>query len=359
MAKIHYYIIILLCLLTTVDSHAQDTLRVGYSDAPPFVISQNDNVNGVSIYLWERIAQELSLDFQFVPLDFSDMLSALESGDIDISINPLTVSSSRMENIDFGQTFFASHSVIARAQTSGLERIKNLFKSLFSSEFIGTFCILFSLIFVFGFLTWVFERKTENESFRKDHKGIWDGLWWSVVTMTTVGYGDKAPVSSGGKTVALIWMIIGLLFISGFTASIASSLTLTRIENSEINIQKISKKSVGTISSSSSEEFLRSHNFREIKDYENIAEALQDLQKKKIDFFIYDEPILRNYLDNHLSFSDITITPQKFKSQFYAFGYQKGNDSLRNIIDQKTMQVIERKDWQYILKEYNCVDDSH
>ena len=51
-----------------------------------------------------------------------------------------------------------------------------------------------------------------------------DALWWSVVTVTTVGYGDKYPVTTGGRVVATILMITGIGLLSVVTANIASYL---------------------------------------------------------------------------------------------------------------------------------------
>ncbi len=51
-----------------------------------------------------------------------------------------------------------------------------------------------------------------------------DVLWWAVVTITTVGYGDMVPVTVAGKAVATILMLGGVAFFSGMTANLASFL---------------------------------------------------------------------------------------------------------------------------------------
>jgi voltage-gated potassium channel len=49
-----------------------------------------------------------------------------------------------------------------------------------------------------------------------------DALWWSIVTVTTVGYGDEYPVSAGGRGVAVVLMITGIGLVGVLSATVAS-----------------------------------------------------------------------------------------------------------------------------------------
>lgn len=62
-----------------------------------------------------------------------------------------------------------------------------------------------------------------------------DALWWSFVTITTVGYGDKYPVTTEGRIVAGVLMIVGVGLFGTFTGFVASWF-LNDNENKDIEL---------------------------------------------------------------------------------------------------------------------------
>lgn len=65
----------------------------------------------------------------------------------------------------------------------------------------------------------------ENEAQPEHFASIFDSLWWSIVTLTTVGYGDVYPITVGGRVFTFFILLIGLGIVAIPTGIISSSLT--------------------------------------------------------------------------------------------------------------------------------------
>ena len=333
-----------------------DTLLVGYTTAPPFIIQNNERLEGINIWLWKRVAADLNLNYRLVPMGFGDMLDSLSNGTIDVSINPLTITGERSKRMEFTHSFYASNATIAIAEQSSYEEIVQFLKGFLNTNVLKGFLLLLGIILLFGLLGWYFERRENPEDFRGGIKGIWDGLWWSAVTLTTVGYGDKAPKSGFGKVAALVLMFTGLLFISGLTAGITSSLTVDQLNNNTEGFSEFKERAVGSVKSTGMVQFLRGQFFKDIREYPNVSDGLADLINNKIEAFAYDEPILRYRIQNDSTLTKLKILPIKFDIQFYAFGLTKAKPQLEQAISQRILEILETESWQIVLSEYGLTE---
>ncbi|MFQ6030767.1 MAG: potassium channel family protein, partial [Dehalococcoidia bacterium] len=73
----------------------------------------------------------------------------------------------------------------------------------------------------------------EGRAAEPEIKSIPEALWWALVTMTTVGYGDYTPHGAGSRLLAVLIMFTGLSLISLLTATIASAFVSRRLRESQ------------------------------------------------------------------------------------------------------------------------------
>ena len=336
----------------------QDTvvikLMVGIKQSPPFIIKKENDYSGLSIDLWEQISKDLKVIYEYKEYpqcEFSQMLTDVETGKLDLCINPLTVTSDRLNRFNFTLPFFSSNMVIV-VPNEEKETFFNYLGNFFSKKIVNLIFILFAIIIFIGIILWLLERK-KNDNFRKGVKGIFDGIWWTSVTMTTVGYGDKVPLSFAGKTIALLWMFSSIIIISSITGSIAATLTIKNFNEKIETIDDVRVLQVGTMKSSSSEEFLIKQHFHYINtNFETIEDGLKAVANKEIDAFIYDEAIVK-YLITDLGLNNkIKISSYKMNAIYYSFSVPEGS-ALLDKINLSLINDLESVNWIGTLNKYN------
>lgn len=98
-------------------------------------------------------------------------------------------------------------------------KLKLIMRSLKRERFFPIAFITLGIISISSFAVYVLETEPESTI-----RSAWDGLWWAFVTICTVGYGDKYPVTVGGKIIGIFLMLSGIGLLSMMTATVASVL---------------------------------------------------------------------------------------------------------------------------------------
>lgn len=102
-------------------------------------------------------------------------------------------------------------------------------KILKKNQLVQVTVAIVATINIAALFMFVFERHANSHQF----ENLGDALWWSIVTIATVGYGDKVPVTAAGRIVGSITIISGLILISLFTATISSVFVARKIKESQ------------------------------------------------------------------------------------------------------------------------------
>ena len=328
-----------------------ETLRVGTKPFTPFAFVQEGKYIGFSIDLWEEIAKELELDYElYGEKTVTDLLESVSSGNTDVAIAGITITSEREKNVDFSHSFFESGLQILVPINSQTSPVNNFIRLVFSPILLKTIGVLLIVIVISAHLLWFFERKKNSEMFPQEYlKGIWEACWWSVVTVVTVGYGDKAPIGAAGRVIATIWMFTGVLLVSYFTASVSSALTVQQLENSIQGLEDLNGQRIATVKGSTAAEYLANRPMKKV-EYELVEDAFQALEDSQVDAVVYDAPVLQNY-----AISDgadrAKVVGSIFERQSYGIALKSGSP-YREEINRAILTIVERGTYDEIYEKW-------
>ncbi|MCE2406907.1 MAG: transporter substrate-binding domain-containing protein, partial [Pseudomonadales bacterium] len=147
-------------------------------------------------------ADELDLNYELELLDFEAKLGAIRDKNADVAIGCISVSEERERYMDF------THAVIANGFSAASLIEASLIPS-FSDESLKMLLLLLLFVIFFSHLMWWSEHGQSAISDRY-FPGVFQSIWFSLVTMSTVGYGDIAPQRWLGRISAALLIVTGV-----------------------------------------------------------------------------------------------------------------------------------------------------
>lgn len=313
-----------------------EPLRVAISPFHPFVFTEGPAPSGFSIELWESIARQLKVDFRYVPArDVTGKLAAVRDGRADVAIGGITMTQEREATLDFTHpNFYTGLDILVRSGGSGAW---NALRSFFTPGKVSILVGFLLLIIIAGHVIWFAERGKPAFSDRYI-PGVFEGMYWAVVTASTVGYGDKAPVKWLGRAVACIVIVIALPLFAFFTAAIASSFTVHSLQGTIQGPRDLRGKPVGVVEGTASAAHVRRYQPIPVA-FADIRQACAALLDRRVDAVVYDAPNLRHFARQEGQ-GRVSLVGRLFVRQRYAIAVSEGAP-LREQINRALLALTE------------------
>ncbi|MEJ7729795.1 MAG: transporter substrate-binding domain-containing protein [Polyangiaceae bacterium] len=328
----------LTCVLTVLlvlvalrrSSEAADKLRVYTKSVEPFVFEKDGTAVGYSIDLWERIAQEAKLDYELVQVDtIPEMIDAVREGRADVAIGALSITAEREAVVDFTHPFYESGlQILVGPQRAG--KVGSTVRAIFTLELLELLGVLGAALFGTSHLIWFFERKRNAEMFPASYRsGVWESFWWTTSVLVTGGCENKAPVGVGGRLVAIVWMVAGILLVSYVTASVTAVMTVDRLTGDIKGPADLPGQPVGTVVGSTAEGYLRDRRV-DVRTYDSVDKAYSGLSSREVKAVVYDAPVLLHHVSKTGGGQERVIGPL-FEKQNYGIALQRESQHRKPI----------------------------
>ncbi len=319
------------------------TLRIAARPLAPFVIYDNRTYGGFEMELAELLAASLGREVEVYAADtVAKQLDDVARGAADAAIGGVAITESREELIDFTLPVLNTGLTIL-VPTDGSEglfgRMRSFWRTILASDLPWMLVVFGLALLVAAHLIWLSERR-RNPDFAEDYgRGIWDSFYWSVVTASTVGYGDKVARGHTGRLLALVWIAAGTLVFATFTAAIASALAVEEIQGTIAGPTDLPGHRVATVADSAGQAYLSAHGVGPIL-VPDIERAYELVDAGEADAVVFDAPVLRFHVTREGDGDVLTVGPE-FESVQYGIVLAQGAHELREDLNRALLDLVE------------------
>ena len=325
------------------DAAASGTLRVAARPLPPFVIYEDRAYSGFEVELVRLIGAQLGMEVEIHAVDtVAKQIDDITRGVAQLGLGGVAITGAREEVADFSVPVLDSGLTILTTtdDSRGLgDRIVSFFSAIASSDLPWLLVVFGVAVLVAAHMIWWLERRHNPDFAVPYRKGIWDSFYWSVVTMSTVGYGDKVARGTRGRVLALIWIALGTLVFASFTASIASSLAVNELRSEISGPEDLLGRRVATVVHSAGESYLPSIGVGPVV-VDRVDDAYRLLSEGEVEAVVFDAPVLQ-YHTAREGAGEVMTVGSDFQRVQYGLMLSEQNPELRERVNLALLDLVE------------------
>ena len=322
-------------------AQAGATLRVAIKPLDPFVIRRENHYSGFSIELWDEIARRNGWRTDYVWFDtLPPLLDEVNAGKADVGIAGISITREREARLDFSYPMFNAGLQVLTPQRSESSVVGTLWR--FISGSLGLYLAgLAFTIFVAGNIVWLFHRREPYVS------GVANGMF-RAATIGLVGeVGEpEHPVS---RAMAVIWIVLGICFVSMFTATVTTELTVQQITGTIRGVSDLVDKRVVTVEGSTAARYLTDRRI-DFEGLKTVEAAFARLDAGSADAMVFDAPVLQHHLQV-TDASHLVLVGNVFQREDYGIALPTGSP-LRKAINESLLEMQSDGTYERISEHY-------
>ncbi|MDE0230904.1 MAG: glycine betaine/L-proline ABC transporter substrate-binding protein ProX [bacterium] len=324
-------------------SAAGGRLSVAARILPPFVIYDDRSYSGFEVELAQLLAARLGMEVDIYAVDtVAKQIDDIDRGVARVALGGVAITESRERLVDFSLPVLNTGLTImapSEADRHVGDRILLFLRAIISSDLPWLLVVFGVAVLISAHVIWWLERHHNADFAVPYRQGIWDSFYWSVVTMSTVGYGDKVARGDKGRVFALIWIALGTLVFASFTASIASSLAVSELRGEIAGPSDLPGHRVATVYQTAGAAYLSSIGVGPVL-VDDVVEAYSLLEAGEVDAIVFDAPVLHFHASREGGGEVATVGPD-FEQVQYGFVVSQEDAAFREQVNLALLELIE------------------
>jgi ABC-type amino acid transport substrate-binding protein len=311
------------------------TLRVGIKPLDPFVTRSGDGYHGFSIDLWNEIARRNSWHTDYVWYDsLPPLLDDVQSSALDAGVAGITITTEREKQLDFSYPMFSAGLEVLTTPRGSSPSWTSEFGTFFTAG-VGRYLLaLLSALIIAGHVVWLATWRRTGLGYLA---GVGLGLYKAAGLGLVGDYGVADPERPLARAASVLWTIMGISFVSLFTAALTSQLTVRSIEGKITGVHDLNRAKVATVTGSSAAGYLTAHDIT-FTAVPTIDDAYRQLDSGQTDALVFDAPVLQNHL-KATPHTDEILVGGIFARENYGIALPTGS-TLRKKINTTLLDII-------------------
>ncbi|WP_170337386.1 transporter substrate-binding domain-containing protein [Ruegeria arenilitoris] len=348
-------ILMILAALVPIPSQAQERsgpVPVAAALCPPFVIGEADKLDGLAIFLWDRVARELALDYDITLMNFGDMIDSVAAGQSAVGISCLSITPEREERVDFSHSFFETHKAIGIKKASYLSSVRQF---LLSPRILTAIIIVLGAAALVGGVFYLLEHEINAKLYAMKTRGgkVMEALVIGLlfVTRGPIRYYEfKTPTA---RILSAVLAVGSTIMVASITAILASAFTLEQIRSEIRSPDDLANVQVATLADSTSAEYLQRSGIA-ARSFATLSEVVTSLDADQVDAVVMDAPALKYEIlrgREQGRFEDLEVLPYEFEEQNYAFALQDESEYVE-VLNRALLSVRKSPAWDTEVLRY-------
>ena len=326
---------------------AEPPVVVAVSSFPPHVMETNGNLTGFDIEVWEEVADAIGVESEFRIMPFEALLRAVEEAEVGAALAGISVTHNRELNMDFSIPYINTGLRILTRVNPDPPLIR-LIRSVSTLEVLGPLLYLLAFIILCAHVLYLAERGSTAIS-QHYFPGVFEAAWCILATITTVGYGDIAPVRWIGRFVSFLVMALGISLFGVAIAELSSGLMMEELRGDISGVEDLHGHPVATVAGTTSARVARRFESR-VLEVDEVEAAYGLLTSGEVDAVLFDAaPLMRHAQQD--GNRTVTVVGPLIERQAYAVAFPQGSP-LRESVNRALLMLRENGVYHEIYRRW-------